>query len=200
MLTVYGFPEEVAADIAAQWAQERSTMIRTTGNAEVRTVGERRPDVLDEISPVDYVEALTGVHVPAHGTSGARFPITRTGAELQGLQGAGARVVLLRLRTRRNDLRLRRRTLGHVHARGRVPRSSPRARPSAVEGCRMSLTVDQRAHLEATAFPRPIWRRRNGLWRDTAKTSATPPESAGWCGMAADSFTTTQANCNAAPS
>ena len=49
-------------------------MIRTTGNAEVRTVGERRPDVLDEISPVDYVEALTGVHVPAHGTIRCPLP------------------------------------------------------------------------------------------------------------------------------
>ena len=98
MLTLYGFPEEVAADVAAQWAHERSTVIKTTGNAEVRTVGERRPDVLDEILAG---RLRRGAHWGA--CSVARddpMPASRSrrpDAVVQGLRGAGARVVLLRL-------------------------------------------------------------------------------------------------------
>ena len=66
MLTAYGTSEDIAAAIAEAWELERS-----------RTPPQRppiAPGVLDEIDPPDYVQALTGVEVPHHGTINCPLP------------------------------------------------------------------------------------------------------------------------------
>jgi CHC2 zinc finger len=63
--------EEVAAGVVAQWAELSQIPLGWVGeNPRRRNPARPEPrehDVLDDISPPDYVEALTGVEVPRHG-------------------------------------------------------------------------------------------------------------------------------------
>lgn len=68
MLTV----EEIAANVVAQWAELQRIPLGWLGPNPRRERDRprsepREHDVLDEIAPPDYVEALTGVDVPRHG-------------------------------------------------------------------------------------------------------------------------------------
>lgn len=68
MLTVRGTPEEVAGDVLAEWEEISRIPTGRIAPAPERRIGQdRESDVLDELSPPDYVQALTGVEVPHHG-------------------------------------------------------------------------------------------------------------------------------------
>lgn len=69
--------EEAAAAVVAAWDEERQ--LQVASSALLKASRDTRPprresirsdyrdDVLDEVLPADYVEALTGVEVPRHG-------------------------------------------------------------------------------------------------------------------------------------
>jgi hypothetical protein len=69
MLTVYGTPEEVAADIAAQWDELSRVPLRTAGRIDRPRSApfDRHDNLLLEIEPPDYVQVLTGIEVPRSG-------------------------------------------------------------------------------------------------------------------------------------
>jgi diadenosine tetraphosphatase ApaH/serine/threonine PP2A family protein phosphatase len=68
MLTVRGTPEEVAADIAEQWSELSRIPLGLVGDRPQRSGTSRQMhDVLDDIPPAEYVQALTWTEVPSHG-------------------------------------------------------------------------------------------------------------------------------------
>lgn len=69
-MTLLGTTEEVAADVVAKWDELSRVPLGYVGPEPRRqrdAAADRDRDVLDEIPPADYVEALTGVEVPHHG-------------------------------------------------------------------------------------------------------------------------------------
>jgi hypothetical protein len=76
MLTIYGTPEEVAADVAAQWDELSRVPLGSVGKIDrTRSApADRHDDRMLEIAPVDYVQALTGIEIPRSGVIRCPLP------------------------------------------------------------------------------------------------------------------------------
>lgn len=70
MVTLLGTADEVAVDVVARWSELERIPLGYVGPATRRRdhgPSDRDRDVLDEIRPADYVQALTGIEIPGHG-------------------------------------------------------------------------------------------------------------------------------------
>ncbi len=75
-MTIYGSVEDIVSDVVAVWQEQRLMPVAPgiEPRHRDRRSTERQPDVLDEISPPEYVHALTGIEVPHHGTISCPLP------------------------------------------------------------------------------------------------------------------------------
>lgn len=75
-MTLYGTVDDVVADIVAVWDEVSRIPLGIVGTEphRPRERAFRAPDVLTEIPPPEYVQALTGVEVPHHSTIRCPLP------------------------------------------------------------------------------------------------------------------------------